>query len=220
MLSRGTYVFSVGLNNMGHTGGALICFALLGEEAFAQGVLIVMHWQFLIFLVCFPLAKRWSESHRPLSLRGELHASLRDPRLLPLVGLLVGLVVNACGARRPDALLPVNAVLLALTAATASFAVGITIRTEKFKDYGPLYVSQFVGKFVLMPGAVWLVSTAIGLHPLALKAVLIQASCPQAFYSVFLAHLFRLDHHQANSMFIVNSLLYLVLVLPVLVWVL
>jgi len=209
MLSRGAYIFAVGLNNMGHTGGTLICFALLGEEAFAQGALIVMHWQFLIYLVCFPLAKRWSESQGPLPLRQEIVAALRDPRLLPLVGLILGLVVKACGVPRPAILFPVNAVLIALTAATASFAVGITIRPEKFKAYGPLYVSQFVGKFVLLPAIMWAAGQAVGLSPLAVKAVLIQASCPQAFYSVFLVHLFQLSSDQLK---IVQVLLDFVLI--------
>ena len=59
---------------------------------------------------------------------------------------------------------------------------------------------------------------AAGLSPMTVKICLIQASCPQAFYAVFLVHFFSLDHHQANSMFIINSLLYLLFVLPVLVW--
>ena len=105
--SRGAYIFAVGLNNMGHTGGAVVCFAFLGEEALAQSVVLLLHWQFLVYLICFPLAKHWSDAHERLSPLRELVAALRDPRLLPLVGLLAGLLVNVCGVSRPDALRPV-----------------------------------------------------------------------------------------------------------------
>ena len=218
--SRCAYIFGVGLNNMGHTGGAVICFAFLGEEALAQAVVLLLHWQFLVYLVCFPLAKHFSDAHQRLSPLHELLAALRDPRLLPLAGLLAGLAVNLLGVPRPEVLRPVNSVLIAVAAFTASFAVGITIRVERFRDYGPLYVSQFVGKFALLPAFCWVLSRAVSLSPLAQKVVMIQGSCPQAFYAVFLVHFFDLDHHLANSMFIVNSLLYLVFVLPALAWLL
>jgi len=214
--SRGAYIFSVGLNNMGHTGGALICFAFLGEDALAMAVVLLLHWQFLMYLVCFPLAKHWSESRHRLTVLGELAAAMRDPRLMPLAGLLLGLAVNGLGVPRPDALKPVNTVLITLTAFTASFAVGITVRPERFGGYLPLYASQFVGKFLLLPALCWVMGRAIGLSPLALKVVLVLGSCPQAFSAVFVVHFFSLDHHEANSMFIINSLLYLVFVLPVL----
>jgi len=217
---RGAYIFAVGLNNMGNTGGSLVAFVLLGEQGFAQAMVLVLHWQFLVYLICFPLAKRWSEGHEPLTLRDELRAALRDPRLLPLAGLLLGLLVNVCGVPRPEVCRPVTTVGMAVTAFVAAFAVGISVRTEKFRDYGPLYLSQFVGKFLLLPGLCWPLARAAGLSAMAQKIVLIQSSCPQAFYAVFLVHFFDLDHHQANSMFIVNSLLYLVFVLPVLVWLL
>jgi len=216
--NRCAYIFGVGLNNMGHTGGAVICFAFLGEEAVAQSVVLLLHWQFLVYLVCFPLAKHFSDVHERLSPLHELMAALRDPRLLPLAGLLVGLAVNLLGVVRPEVLGPVNTVLIAVAAFTASFAVGITIRVERFRDYGPLYVSQFAAKFAMLPAVSWLLSEAVGLSPLAQKVVIVQGACPQAFYAVFLVHFFDLDHHLANSMFIVNSALYLVFVLPVLAW--
>ncbi|NOZ21011.1 MAG: hypothetical protein GXP25_07970 [Planctomycetes bacterium] len=218
--SRGAYIFGVGLNNMGNTGGSLVAFALLGEQAFAQATLVVLHWQFLIYLICFPLAKGWAGELKTLSLRDEFVAALRDPRLLPLAGLLLGLLVNIAGVDRPDALRPVTAIGMALTAFAAAFAVGISVRTEKLADYKPLYVSQFVGKFLLLPAVTWVLCMAAGLSPMVVKICLIQASCPQAFYAVFLVHFFHLDQHQANSMFIINSLLYLVFVLPLLVWLL
>ena len=215
--ARGAYILATGLNNMGSTGGALLCFAFLGEEGFAQATVLVFHWQFLIYLVCFPLARHWSAAHQRLSIRGELVEALRDPRLLPLVGLALGLALNMAGIERPGMLGGMSAIGVAIAASTAAFGVGLSIRTEKFADYRHLYASQFVAKFIILPALCVSVSHALAMSPMARDIVLIQASCPQAFYAVFMAHFFDLDHHQANSMFIVNSILYLVFVLPVLV---
>jgi len=215
--ARGAYILAAGLNNMGSTGGALLCFAFLGEEGFAQATVLVFHWQFLIYLVCFPLARHWSTAHQRLSIRGELVEAFRDPRLLPLVGLAMGLALNMAGIERPGMLGGMSAIGVAIAASTAAFGVGLSIRTEKFGEYRHLYASQFVAKFIVLPALCVTVSHAVPMSPMARNIVLIQATCPQAFYAVFLAHFFDLDHHQANSMFIVNSILYLVFILPVLV---
>ncbi|MBT3378372.1 MAG: hypothetical protein HN742_34965 [Lentisphaerae bacterium] len=215
--ARGAYILATGLNNMGSTGGALLCFALLGEEGFAQATVLVFHWQFLIYLVCFPLARHWSAAHQRLSIKGEIAEAFRDPRLLPLVGLALGLALNMAGVERPRMLGGMSAIGVAIAASTAAFGVGLSIRAEKFGDYKHLYSSQFVAKFALLPALCVGISHVIAMSPMARNIILIQASCPQAFYAVFLAHFFDLDHHQANSMFIVNSILYVVLILPVLV---
>jgi predicted permease len=213
----GTFTLACGMSNLGSTGGMLVCRVVLGDEALRLGLVFLLYWTFFTFLICFPLAKHFGSDTR-IALRRLLTSSVTDIRLLPLVGMMVGLVLGALAPGRPAVLEGVVYVMVLGSGFLAMFAIGVTLHLRQIRHYVGVYVSQGAIKFAVGPvcalGLIALFGFDLGSR--TARVIVIMSCMSQAFYSVMIANLFGLNVHKANSMFLVNTLAFLVIVFPLL----
>lgn len=212
---RATFALCCGMSNLGSTGGLLVIRVLISDEALQLGLVFLLYWSFYAFLFCFPLAKHFG-GERAVRLRHLLASSVVDVRMLPLVGMFAGLALAGWGPPRPDAVRWIVYGLILASGFMAMFAIGVTLHLRRIREFVPAYLTQGAVKFLVAPALMFALAALVGLHGIPRRVVLVQASMSQAFYSVMIANLFGLNVHLANSMFLVNTLTFLVVVFPLL----
>lgn len=212
---RATFALACGMSNLGTTGGLLVIRVLLNDQALRFGNVYLLYWSFFTFLFCFPLAKHYSSGTRT-SFGRLVASSVGDVRTLPLVGLLVGLGLAAWGPPRPTVTEDIVLILVMVSGFAAMFAIGVTLHLRMVRHYIPAYFTQGGVKFLLSPLAAVALVALLRLQGLHAQVVLIDASMSQAFYSVMIANIFGLNVHLANSMFLINTLTFLLVVFPLL----
>ncbi|MBN2298898.1 MAG: hypothetical protein JXM72_09900, partial [Deltaproteobacteria bacterium] len=71
-------------------------------------------------------------------------------------------------------------------------------------------------KFLMVPAAAFLVLSIVNMESNVEAVILIQSFMPAAIYSVVASVLFDLDTRLASNLFVLNSIAFLILVLPLL----
>jgi len=211
----GSYVFSATISNIGHTMGGFVCFALIGEQAFSLSVIYHLYFMFFTYLVCFPLARSYSPSHKA-GLWAGVVAAFTDIRSMPLVGIVVGFVLLGAGIQRPPVISSVQAFIVSFSTALTMFGLGMTFQFRSVKKYKRDCIEMAIIKFAFTPAlalaAIWL----CGLTGLTAQVVLMLSFMPTAIYACIIATLFELDVDLANAMFFVTTAVFVMVVLPLL----
>jgi len=220
----GAFVLTAGASNLGFTMGGFVNYLLFREPGLAMAAMYTSFWDFAMVLLFYPVARHYGHgSDQPLWRL--ILANFADLRSLPFAATLLGLTLNLMGVPRPAVIAQWHVVDVAMIggAVLAFFVTGLRLHLEQWQAHRRFYVLVAGVKFLLMPmvaavllGALWLAG-----HPLLFpasapgwKVALVQASTPAAIYAVVIANLFRLDDRFASVIFVVNTLCYLVLVLP------
>jgi predicted permease len=100
-----------------------------------------------------------------------------------------------------------------------AFAViGLSLHLGQIRKYISLYLGQAAVKFMVAPLLALVMIAVFGLksNQLAAKVVLTQGFMPTAVNSVLIANLFGLNSRLASAMFVVNTAIFLLIVLPIL----
>ncbi len=97
----------------------------------------------------------------------------------------------------------------------------MSLHPDHIGKYGRLYLSQGFGKFIIAPLVSLVVVILLGLRTRDLPGAVavIQGFMPTAVSSVLIGNLFGLNTRMASALFVVNTVIFLVLVLPILVFV-
>lgn len=219
---QGTYVLACGTSNLGFTLGGSVSFVLFGEPGLAIASIYVMFWNVGVVFQLFPVARRYGTGPKltPLQL---LWANVRDIRCLPLPATILGLTLNLCGVERPAFVTDFHLISIFIIAGAiiAFFTTGLRLSFARVHQYLSLYAILAIVKFLVVPACaglvLWIAAwTGHPFSPLASAVVLIQASTAVGIYTVLIANLFHLDDELASLLFTVNTVLYLLLVLPLL----
>ena len=218
---KGSYILGALFSNGGYL-GAPLCFLLLGEEAFALAWLYVIFFGPYFFSVGLSLAAQYGREQR-LGIKRIIKEFFTDKvRILPLLGITLGLSFNLAHYPRPAVFAGANGVLVPLAIFLYMFAIGLGLRLGRIKIFFREILSISLIKFVYAP----LVGLALGfllgyqhiLNGLPLKVVFIQAIMPTAIWTVIAANLYGLDKDLSNAIWIATTLLLLPL-LPLIVYV-
>ncbi len=228
--SAGAFVLVAGASNLGFTMGGFVNYALFGEQGLAIAAMYTMFWNVGMVLVLYPIARHYGYAGGE-PLWKLIVANFWDIRSLPLLSVLTGLTLNLCGAPRPAFFgralvfqLDSLGLLIIAGAILSFFTTGLRLHFAHLHLHRRLYVIVAGIKFILMPlvgavlvGAMCLIGRPI--PPPGWQVVLVQASTPAAIYAVVISNLFDLDDRLASIIFVVNTATYLVVVLPVLLFV-
>lgn len=220
----GAFVLAAGASNLGFTMGGFVNYLLFREPGLAMAAMYTSFWDFAMVLLFYPVARHYGHGTGQPLWRLILE-NFADLRSLPFAATVLGLTLNLMGVPRPAAIAHWHVVDVAMIAGAvlAFFVTGLRLRVDSLQTHRRLYALVAAVKFLLMPtvaaallGLLWLAG-----HPLAHPAVapgwkvaLVQASTPAAIYAVVIANLFRLDDRLASVIFVVNTVCYLALVLP------
>lgn len=220
----GVFSYSAAHSNIGFTMGGFICFCLGGERGLAYALIYIFAWSVLMFGGFFPLANAFAERGVRIS-PGLILRNLFDVRCLSLLGTIVGLVLNLAGVERPDIIDRSHIVDILVLATTAAmfFVVGLTLHVKRIAESPSLHVAVAIIKFGVSPLlaiALIALGNVFGLRVVGLQRdiLIIQSVTPIALFVTVVANLYRLNLQLATAMFVVNTVLFLVFVLPVIVY--
>jgi len=216
--SRASFTFAACLSNMGYSMGGIVTFALLGEAGYGRSIIYLIFWSPLVFGLLFPLARALGRDRFSFRAR-DFVAVFRDPRSLPLVGLLGGFILNMSGLPRPEFVKTLISIIMAVAASTAMFAIGLALFLEKVRRHGRVSVVTCALKFLVSPLVAFGLMGLFGIEGMNRQVVLILSVCPVAVYAVVIANIFELDLDLANSLWVVTTVVFLLVVVPVLVFV-
>jgi hypothetical protein len=154
---------------------------------------------------------------------GYLHSHLAD---VPALGWMVAASPQA--VRRPEFVSQLGLVDISVYVINiaAYFGIGMQLRMSyvpvlKKLIAGLAFMRYFVGAAsgLGLLALTWLTPWPLDLHSLAGKVVMIQSFVSTGVTCVAVASMFHLRPREASVLFVTNTLLYLLVVLPIVLWV-
>ena len=219
LLDRGAYIASAMLANLGTLGG-VCAFILYNEEGFAYSQLIGTCQNVMLCLVVFPMAQYYYLKHTgSVRKTSRLHA-FREMFLsvnqMSLVGMIIGMLLNAGGIARPAALGPIFQSLVHIAAWIAMLPVGFLINFEQVRHYEQKVRSLSLIRFVITPLIFVLLTRLLVDDPVLRGTLLILAFCPTAINAVLASKIYHLSVDLAVSSFVITTAAFLFLFFPLL----
>ncbi len=220
---RGTFVLACALSNQGYTMGGLVCYLLFGAIGLGLSRIYVAFWPPLIVLVLFPLANSYSPQSGKKSTSRVVFEGIWHVRSLSMVGLGMGIAFSLLKVPYPRWIETYYLLEILVIAGTfVSFGmVGLSLHPDHIRKYGRLYLSQGSVKFIVAPLVSLGLILLFGLKARELPGAVavIQGFMPTAVSSVLIGNLFGLNTRMASAMFVVNTVIFLAVVLPILAFV-
>jgi len=163
----------------------------------------------LASLIAKPLGKtsaRWSAVFR---------RAFRPVTMVPVLGILAGLGLNASGVARPGALDGVAADLSRASITLLGLMVGLTLPAARPIRHLRSCLLVSAVKFALVPCATVAVAWLMGLRGPTLQVVAICTSMPVAFMALVGANLYGLERELVSSLWLFTTAA-MIIVVPVL----
>lgn len=219
LLDRGAYIASAMLANLGTLGG-VCAFILYNEEGFAYTQLIGTCQNVMLCLVVFPMAQyhylKHTASVRKTSRLHAFREMFLSVNQMSLVGMIVGMLLNAGGLPRPAALGPIFQSLVHIAAWIAMLPVGFLINFEQVRHYEQKVRSLSLIRFVITPLIFVLLTRLLVDDPVLRGTLLILAFCPTAINAVLASKIYHLSVDLAVSSFVITTAAFLFLFFPLL----
>lgn len=208
--SKKTFLISASLANHGFTMGGFICYIFMKETGLGLSSIFITYFIPYTFLIIFSYAR---SDPRTISLQG-MRKLLSGYQNVPLYAALIAVVLLLAGVPRPALHPPVQPLIMA-SVALYYWTLGLTARLSDIRILQREQVALGVIKFLFIPALTFLLVLLAPLDNDIRSVIRIQSFMPAAVYSVVTAVLFDLDARLASSLFIVNTVLFIIVVLPV-----
>jgi len=208
-----TFLICSALANHGFTLGGSLCFFLFGERGLAYSIIFISYFIPFVFMVIFPYARARSASVSATPT--PLYEYVFNLQNMPLLAVIAGLSMNLLAGARPRIAFPVE-FFLVVSIAVYYFTLGINFEPAELRSGLLPQIWLCTIKFTLVPAAAFLVLCVFQIEPGIRSVILIQSFMPAAVYSVVVPVLFDLDKGMASSLFVINTVVFMALVLPVL----
>jgi hypothetical protein len=207
----GSYITSAMFSNIGYTLGGFLAFVLLGEVAFGLTVLYCLYFKPFYYTVGFYVAEYYGTEVKSNIVESLKKIFTEGLRLFPLLGLLLGALLNFSNVNRPLLFDYVNRIFIPLSTFGFLFAIGMTLKFSALKQFRPQLFTMSLLKFVISPligiAIAYLMGYAQLMDKLPLKVVFIESAMPVAIGSLMLPALFNLDRDLSSSCWIFTTLL-------------
>lgn len=204
-----TYLISSSLANHGFTMGCFICYLFLGETGLGLASIFLVYFIPYTFIVIFSYARSGKGALSTAALREQIIS----PRNFPLLASLTALGLIAAGVPRPELPVPLDIFIMA-SILLYYLTLGLSFEIRDVRAVGTAHPILGIIKFILLPAGTWAILQALPLDREVAQVIQIQSFMPAAIYSVVTSVLFELDARLASSLFVVNTLLFLVTALP------
>ena len=219
---RGLFAIAGGLGNNGFTMGAFVIYLLYGEEGMGLANLYFMAFLPAVVLLMYPLALHHA-NHRPAGSLGTLIGrSLLDWRALGLPVSLAAIALSLGGWERPQILIEWRVIdgLVYTTTPLAFFGIGLRLHGSKIRPLWRMVAGLGLVRFglgaMVAAALAWLSRlTPWPLDGMRWNVCVVEGFVPTAVTMVAIANMFDLRPREASVLFVLNTLLYLVFVLPV-----
>ncbi|WP_163536215.1 AEC family transporter [Gracilibacillus sp. YIM 98692] len=200
--------------------GVFICFVFLGEESLAYVAMFMLFEQFLYYSTFFPIAKFLGESKDTVKKWSEIILRLiTDPLIVAsFSAIVIGIILNVFKLSRPEFYSTLNEVLVPLLTFILVVSTGYNMKFRAVKGYVKESFVISTIKFIVVPLIVVTIGFLFGLDDLnngiVINVILIMAVMPPAFMSLIPPQLYKLDVDLANSSWLLNTVLW-ILLLPI-----
>lgn len=221
----GLFAIATGTGNNGFTMGAFVLFLIYGEPGMALGNLytVLVIPAMVVFL--YPLAHHYSTAPSAGSLTRLVCRSLLDWRSIALPVVVLAILASLWRVPRPEwigAWHIVDELVYTITP-VAFFGIGLRLRLGRMLPLWRLIVGLATTRFLLglllaVALAASLTWTPWPLEGMRWNVFLIQGFVPTSVSMVALANMFGLRPTEASALFVSNTILYLLGVLPLLLW--
>jgi predicted permease len=222
MLSQGSYIMSVMLSNVGTLGG-VCAFILYSDVGFAYSQIIASCQNFLLVVLCFPLAQYYYNRHISAFSTDLKKTSILKKFIswnqISVVGICIGLYLNAKGVQRSDFLTSFFHFMVHFGAWVALVPVGYLINFSKIRHYYWKVFDIVVVRFLIVPTAIYLTGCIFFTDRVLLNSLLICAMAPTAINAVLTAKLYKLNVNLPAASFVSTTALFLLVIFPILFFV-
>ncbi|EGO65364.1 AEC family transporter [Acetonema longum] len=217
-LDKGSYVLSAILSNTTTLGG-LCAYIFYGETGFAAGQMVVMLQNVVMFSFCFPLAAYYYQKSIGGRFDGQsVSAIFITPNQLPVVGTIVGLLLNLSGIARPALAAAAVDPLVHIGAWTALLPIGYSIDIAGMRKYYSELLDLLPVKFIVTPLAAYLLANGLIANgdKAILHTVVLLAAMPTAVNTVIAAQMNQLNVNIAMAAFVLTTAVFVGLGIPLL----
>ncbi len=223
---QGLFGIAGGLGNNGFTLGAFVLYLLYGESAMGLANVYVVLFSPMVVLLTYPIARHYAAENPTGAIATLIWRSLVDWRSLGLPASLVAIGFSMAGVPRPRQVVDWHLVELMVYTITplAFFGIGLRLHFSRVLPLWRMLVwlagVRFVLGTLLALGLAWLTwLTPWPFHGLRWQVYLVEGFVPTAVTMVAVANMFGLRPREASVFFVGNTFMYLVLVLPVILWI-
>ena len=224
--NRGVLGVTGGAGNTGFTMGGFIIYLLAGEQGLALVSIYCLCWTPMIVLFLYPVARHYAHGPLRVSLGRLMLQSLLDWRSIGLPISIVSLFLCVYKVPRPAIISEYRVVdvLMFVVTAMAYFSIGMRVHLGDLGRLAKMIFSlaalRFAGGLAIALGMLALLAlTPWPLEGLRRDVFLIESFVPTAVIGVAVCSMFHLRPRSASVLFLVNTVMYLVLVLPIVMWV-
>lgn len=221
----GLFGLSAGLGNNGTTMGAFVAFILYGQQGLGLASVYCLMWTPMMVLVAYPVARHYADDSSDDSLGRLMLRCIFDIRSIGLPIAITAVLLSISGLPQPAAVEKYHIIdiLFYLVMVMAFFAIGLRLHVSSVRKLKVAIASLAVMRFVVAAGVglalVFLTRfTPWPLTGMARNVYLVQSCVPMAVTVVGVANMFSLKPKDASALFVTNTLTYLVIVLPIVLW--
>ncbi len=223
---QGVMMICAGVCNCGSSLGAFLCFLWISpaDKAFGAGIEYITVMIFSAVLLIYPMARKFSKRQaNDDTLPRLMVKSLVDLRSLSLYAAVLGVVLAGMEVPVPAVFSGEWLTLFLVFAAcvTGYFAIGLRMRLEDGLHLLRQHVGLAVMQFVVSPLIIWglVLLAEHGPNPpdkMLILVFMVLSAMPSGIMGVAISNMFHLDARMAASLWFWNTVVFIVLVLPVL----
>ncbi|MCY2930894.1 MAG: hypothetical protein NTV86_15675 [Planctomycetota bacterium] len=220
----GVFAVAGALANTGATMGGLLAYILFNEEGLRLTNIYGLLWTPVIVCVMYPVMRHFGRSESRESLGPLMVRNLLDWRSIGLPLAILAMVLAGLGVQRPRAVEQwhVIDVMVLLTTLGGYFAIGLRLHGGRVRKLTRLIVGLGVMRYVVGAGLALALTALAPWEPGSLpwRIFLLEAVMPTAITMVAMANMFRTKPRTASALFVANTVFFLVVCLPIVLWLL
>ena len=195
----------------------------LSISALAYGLLIVMTMSMAVVIFLFPMVQHFANDEEDKQPIGRIiYKSFVDWKAMLFYSSAAGIALAYLRVPVPSIVFDwyILKILIFVGSATAYFGIGMRLHFDHLKPHLKSHVLVAAVKFLATPLltlGLLLIARNLGVAPppgMLDQTFMLIAFMPTAIQTVIVANLFHLDARMAGSVWIVNTLIFLCLVLP------
>ena len=213
-LDYGSYTISGFLSN--HvTLGSLSAYILYGEKGYAYTQMALLFNSLLMFGFAYPLAQHYrNQFDHGKGLKLDVRQIVFNRNQMPLVGMIVGVLLNWLAVPRPQGFLPVFDLMVHFSAWTFLVPVGYSMDFGEVRQYWRDALDITIIKCAITPALTAVLAGLLIQDPVAFRTLILLAAQPTAVNAVIAMKLFGLNLHLSVGAFVLSTAVYLLLIFP------
>ncbi len=223
---RGVVGISCGIGNHGVTMAGFAVYLVFGRLGLGLNMIYTLYTFFALVLLSYTIAQHHSSGAKTLSIARLMIGNLLHWRATGLYACLAAIFLTTAGLTPPQQFHTWNLLNIAiyLVIAGAYFAIGLQLHIPhivklKRAIFCVIGIRQGIGLLIGLSLAGLTMCSPWPLQGLSLKVFLLQSSVPMGVLGVAVANMFSMKPREASAIFVVSSILYLTIGMPLVLWI-